>query len=49
MARLTAEEARQLEKEWGIDEDEVVITFIPGLGRDFPREPEPGDEPEDDA
>jgi len=27
MRRLTTEEARALEREWGIDDDEWVITF----------------------
>ena len=27
-AKLTAEEARRLEKEWGIDDNELVITVV---------------------
>jgi hypothetical protein len=48
MVRLSDEEGWQLEKEWGIDEDEIVITFSPGLGRELPPEPEPDDEQEED-
>lgn len=29
MTRLTSEEARELERLWGIDENEMTITFVP--------------------
>jgi len=47
MRILSREEARALQKEWGIDENEVVITFVSRAKPAPPQESAPNDDPEE--